>query len=217
MLSKFIHWPVLWIIGRQELYVLCLFLFPKIKKKGLSRMIVINNVTKNHIIEADYICLDITKQEVKNINLRRARQTLKAFEDTGKQGKNKLIIGFKGYENTSKDIYEIKEIRKYAKKLFDEFPHIFYFLSNVVYSRTAFLHCLYDENAVRRISPLNVAIVPSEYSEYINRKVIDGILDYGTKIGESETELWQLIDEVLRLKRNTELFKILSELTRVNK
>ena len=59
--------------------------------------------------------------------------------------------------------------------------------------------------------------MPSEYSEYINRKVIDGILDYGTKIGESETELWQLIDEVLRPKRNTELFKILSELTRVNK
>jgi hypothetical protein len=35
--------------------------------------------------------------------------------------------------------------------------------------------------------------------------------------GYLRTELWQLIDEVLRPKRNTELFKILSELTRVNK
>jgi hypothetical protein len=92
-------------------------------------MIIINNVTTKHISEADFIHFSITKQEVKNMNLKRTRQVVKTFEDAGKQGKNKLIISFIGYEHTTKEIYEIKEIRKYAEKLFNEFPHIFYFLS----------------------------------------------------------------------------------------
>lgn len=174
-------------------------------------MIFINNVTTKHISEADGIHFAITKQEVKNMNLRRARQVLKTFEDAGKQGRNKLMISFMGYAHTPKEVYEIKEVRKFAEKLFNEFPHIFYFLSDMDGSKIVFLLCLCDETTIKRTSPLNVTAVSSEY---INRKIIDGILDYGTKIGESKTDLWKIIDDVLDPKPNMELFRVLAELAR---
>lgn len=143
------------------------------------------------------------------MNLNRARQVLKTFEGTGKHGRNKLMISFMGYEYTSKEVYEIKEIRKYANKLFKEFPHIFYFLSDMDGSKIVFLLCLCDEITIKRTSPLNVIAASSEY---INRRIINGILDYGTKIGESKEDLSEIIDKVLNPKPSTEFYKLLAEL-----
>ena len=175
-------------------------------------MIFINNtVTKNNIIEADAIHFMITRQEVKNINLKRAKRILKTFEDAGKHGRSKLMISFMGYEHIQKEVYEIEEIRKYAKKLFSVFPHIFYFLSDLDGSRFIFLLCLCDKATIKRTSVLNVTATPSEN---INRKIIDGILDYGTKIGESKGDLWEIIDKVLDPKPNPIFVRELTKLLR---
>jgi len=177
----------------------------------MIKTILDNTITPNHILESDGIHHVISKEEVQSMNFKRIRRTLKAFEDAKKQGKKKLMISFMGYMNTPNEVYEIREIRKYAEKLFNEFPHIFYFLSDADGSRSVFFLCLCEEKSIKRTSPLNVTAVSSEYT---NRKIIDGILNYGTKIGESKADLWKVIDEVLSPKSNIELFGLLAELAR---
>lgn len=176
-------------------------------------MIFTNNVTKNHIIERDSIILVITRHEVKSMNLSRARQTLKTFEDVGKHGRNKLMISFLGYEYSSKEVYEIEEIKNYVNKLFNEFPHIFYFLSDINGSRTVFLLCLCNKIKTKKTSPFSVNVFAA-FPGHLTRRIIDGILDYGAKIGESKEILSEIIDKVLDPKPNEEYVKALTELSK---
>lgn len=189
------------------------FYSQKSKRKGWIYMIFTNNVTKNHIIERDSIILVITRHEVKSMNLSRARQTLKTFEDAGKHGRNKLMISFLGYEYSLKEVYEIEEIRNYVNILFNEFPHIFYFLSDINGSRTVFLLCLCNKIKTKKTSPLSVNVFAASPG-HLTRRIIDGILDYGAKIGESKEILSEIIDKVLDPKPNEEYVKALTELSK---
>ncbi|ODM26931.1 hypothetical protein A7W90_12315 [Clostridium sp. Bc-iso-3] len=176
-------------------------------------MIFINNVTKNHIMDGDGIHLAITKHEVRSMNLNRVRQILKTFEDAGKHGRNKLMISFLGYEYSLKEVYEIEEIRNYVNILFNEFPHIFYFLSDINGSRTVFLLCLCNKIKTKKTSPLSVNVFAASPG-HLTRRIIDGILDYGAKIGESKEILSEIIDKVLDPKPNEEYVKALTELSK---
>jgi hypothetical protein len=117
----------------------------------MIKTVIDNKITPKDIIKSDFIHHIVIRDEVENMDFRRIKETLKAFEETGKQGKNKLMITFMGYIDTPKEVYEINEIRKYVESLFNEFPHIFYFLTDADGTSTLFLLCLCEEKALREL------------------------------------------------------------------
>jgi|GEM_PF-5571716 len=63
----------------------------------MIKTVIDNKITPKDIIKSDFIHHIVIRDEVENMDFRRIKETLKAFEETGKQGKNKLMITFMGY------------------------------------------------------------------------------------------------------------------------
>jgi hypothetical protein len=77
--------------------------------------------------------------------------------------------------------------------LFKKCPSLFYFLTNIDYTRTIIFLCLCNTHCVRGGSLVNVQAVPSES---LIREIIDGVLDYGEKVNDSKEELSKLLDKI---------------------
>lgn len=170
-------------------------------RKELTSEMIDENSLVHHVI---------TKYEIRNNDFTNIMNTLTLLMNTGTKGKGKLAISFYGYDDTPKDVYEINEIRKYTQLLFKKCPSIFYFLTNIDYTRTVIFLCLCESESIKRTSPINVQGVPSESTI---RKIIDGILDYGEKVNENSSVISNLLDEIFCPLNNPQDFlKILYSL-----
>jgi len=100
------------------------------------------NVTIKTILKYNYVMHNIDKQDIINQNFKSTLNIIKKFEQAGKQGKDKLLLLFYGYDNVREEIYEIPEIRNYVKKLIKKIPHLFYFLSNFQQNKGLITACI---------------------------------------------------------------------------
>jgi len=171
-----------------------------------------NQITQDDIKKYDFIHHAITKDEVENMNFIRIKETLRTFEEAGKQGKNKLMITFSGYLDTSKEVYEINDVRKYVAKLLNKFPHIFYFLTDADFTSTTFLLCLCDIKDGEKINGF-FYVTNLEIELSIKIKIIEGIISYGAQIEEKEEDLFEIIVNVFKSK-NINPFNLLKALER---
>ncbi len=64
-------------------------------------------------------------------------------EETIRKSKNKLTVGFDGYDDDPREIFEIDEIRDYLQAVTKKFPYWFYFCSKSEHTLWAILtaHC----------------------------------------------------------------------------
>jgi hypothetical protein len=87
---------------------------------------------KTNLKTADKIILFIPK---KIIEANDYSFVLKIFDDVLKDPalirkfKNQVTIGFDGYDDEPKEVFEINEVRNYIQHLTTKFPYWFYFLS----------------------------------------------------------------------------------------
>lgn len=171
--------------------------------------------TPKQIKESNIVAFAISSNEVKNIDFRRLDMLIKNFEKCKKKGKQKLMLTFSGYEYISDEIYEIKEIRNYVKKMFNKYPHIFYFLTPFYFNNKIILCCISNVemfysgqrkdlstifiNKEERI-PIKLKIdVPLD----VRMKIANKTLEYGLKIKENKKEILKLIDNVLYMTEET--------------
>lgn len=168
----------------------------------MIKTIIDNQITQDDIKKYDFIHHAITKDEVENMNFIRIKETLRTFEEAGKQGKNKLMITFSGYLDSSKEVYEINDVRKYVANLLNEFPHIFYFLTDADFTSTIFLLCLCDIKDGEKINGF-FYVTNSEIELSIKGKIIEGIINYGAQIGENEEDLLEIIINIFKSKNIT--------------
>jgi hypothetical protein len=99
-------------------------------------------VTTDDILETDRLTITITKKEVIKNDIKKLSHIFNLMKKCKKRGKQKLIIHFSGFESTDKEIFEIQEIRDYIKKVFNKYPYMFYFLSNIENNNRLILACL---------------------------------------------------------------------------
>lgn len=159
----------------------------------------VSSVTPEMIDGESCIGHIITEHEVERNDFTNIMKTLKVFMNAGKKGKDSLCISFYGYEDNPCEVYEILEIRNYVKLLFKKCPSLFYFLSGMDYTRNNIFLCLCDLQSIKRTSSINVQAIPSES---LIREIIDGVLDYGEKVNDSNEELSKLLDEIFIGKAN---------------
>ena len=80
----------------------------------------------------DPIVIVIAREEVESQDISRALSMLKAplsTPETAKEHFEKIDIAFHGYDDDTRELFEIPEVRTFVFKLDEAFPYWFYFLS----------------------------------------------------------------------------------------
>jgi hypothetical protein len=78
------------------------------------------------------IVVVIAREEVESQDIRRPLSMLKVFLTSPETARNhfeKIDIVFHGYDDDTRELFEIPEVRNFAFKLDEAFPYWFYFLS----------------------------------------------------------------------------------------
>ena len=92
----------------------------------------------------DLIIHSVNKSEVINKNTNTLNRVLKSLRKDLIKSYCKIMIIFDGYDNDQREIYEIKEIRDYVRKLFDENNDLFYFITKMGSLNKVILACISD-------------------------------------------------------------------------
>jgi hypothetical protein len=80
----------------------------------------------------DAVGVVVSRQETESLDITpalRVFQTLLYDAETVTMFRGKATIAFDGYDNDSRQLYEIPEVRRYLVELDSKFPYWFYFLS----------------------------------------------------------------------------------------
>ena len=80
----------------------------------------------------DAVGVVVSRQETESLDITptlRVLQTLLYDAETVTMFRGKATIAFDGYDNDSRELYEIPEVRRYLVELDSKFPYWFYFLS----------------------------------------------------------------------------------------
>jgi len=80
----------------------------------------------------DWVGVVVSRQEVESLDISPALNVLETLlydAETVRMFRGKANIAFHGYDNDSRELYQIPEVRRYLAKLDSKFPYWFYFLS----------------------------------------------------------------------------------------
>jgi hypothetical protein len=87
----------------------------------------------------------IPRTEVESKDLRSLDKVMNTLHTVGKGCKESLIITCNGYDDTSDELYEIKEVREFVQAIFKKYPHILYYINSEFEAEKWMLHCIADE------------------------------------------------------------------------
>lgn len=80
----------------------------------------------------DYLMISISKEEVQAEEFGNVLATLNSFlesPETAKRFRENVDLGFSGYDDDRRELFEIIEVRNYIRRLDEKFPYWLFFLS----------------------------------------------------------------------------------------
>jgi hypothetical protein len=149
-----------------------------------------------------FFLMPIEREEIESKDVSRVEDFLKVCTKIGEPLKQKCGLSVSGYDDTSEELFEIKEVRKFVEKLFKRNPYLMYYMDTRVGYDEWLLSSWADEVvAIRGNEHLgrNVFEIWEEYGAnppqfqvkctFKNEKfvnMLDGLRKHGKKIGDSE-------------------------------
>lgn len=128
----------------------------------------------------DLIIHSVNKSEVIHKDTNALNQILKSLRKDLIKSYCKTMIIFDGYDNDQREIYEIREIRDYVRKLFDENNDLFYFITKMGSLNKVILACISDFQQIKAIGREDV-IVGYEVSKEVKGKILNALSMYPAK------------------------------------
>ena len=95
--------------------------------------------------DADWLRVVVSRAEVEAVDVSRTAAVLSrvlADRSAVQRYRGRVDLSFYGYSNDPRELYEIPEVRRFCKKLDEEFPYWFYFLSTERVTLTVVASCL---------------------------------------------------------------------------
>lgn len=68
-------------------------------------------------------------EEVKKRDLRNFEKIINTLTQVGKEMQGRLVIGCKGYDHITDELFEIQEVREFVEFLFRKHPYLLYYIS----------------------------------------------------------------------------------------
>jgi hypothetical protein len=93
---------------------------------------------------SDFISIVISRQDVRSQNIEPTLSILKKFTHTPQMARNfmeRISISFEGYDEDTRELDEIPEVRDFVHKLDDEFPYWLFFLSKETSGLKCIMRC----------------------------------------------------------------------------
>lgn len=143
---------------------------------------IINN--KSDVKHCDLILYSVSKREITNRDFTRLRRNLNILKEAGKDSKGKLLLTFDGYDNDSREIYMIDEIRDYIKTIWEEYKYLFYFLTAIDNNRALIFACLNDFEAMQLIQENKTKLRIININEKIRQQTIEAMTKFGLAIDD---------------------------------
>lgn len=148
--------------------------------------------------EFDFLGIIISRDEVESGNINFALSTLRKLlenPEVASKFQENVDISFQGYENDSRELFEIPEVRDFVYALDNEFPYWLYFLSKYYLGLTCIIYCflppyLTDEGKAE--------IYPQRIEQYLLNRgfpAMNRICEYA---GCSEKEIEEMTDRVMK-------------------
>lgn len=128
----------------------------------------------------DLIIHSVNKSEVIKKDTNTLNRVLKSLRKDLIKSYCKIMIIFDGYDNDQREIYEIREIRDYVRKLFDENNDLFYFITKMGSLNKVILACISDFQQIKTIGREDV-IVGYEVSKEVKGKILNALSMYPAK------------------------------------
>lgn len=125
----------------------------------------------------DLIIHSVNKSEVIHKDTNALNQILKSLRKDLIKSYCKTMIIFDGYDNDQREIYEIREIRDYVRKLFDENNDLFYFITKMGSLNKVILACISDFQQIKTKGREDV-IVGYKVSKEVKEKILNALLMY---------------------------------------
>jgi len=110
----------------------------------------------------EIIGLTITRAAIEQKSISRIQTFFHELTKNGLSAYQSVIFIFDGYDDTTEQIYEIKEVRNWVYSLFLQFPHFLYFVNPQIDTHITLLACLGN---VETLLVGNAPLTPKEYDD----------------------------------------------------
>jgi hypothetical protein len=70
----------------------------------------------------------LEKSDIESLNIKPILQTISSLESLGESAFKSLAIAISGYDDTSIELWETPEVRRWAHKLINKIPYLFYYI-----------------------------------------------------------------------------------------
>ncbi len=140
----------------------------------------------------------VSRKEVETADVTPALATLRQLIGSPKQAREhfeRVDIGFHGYDEDSRELFEIPEVRNYVYQLDEQFPFWLYFLSKHLRGLQCLLLCFLPPY----LTPEGQArIFPQRVDELLSKRWFPAMNQVCEYAGLSEKQVEQLTDRVVR-------------------
>lgn len=77
----------------------------------------------------DILILEISKEEVVNLQFNKLLEGIKEVEEGPTKGFSSILFSIKGYDEDSRELYEIDKVRRFYNRLVKKIPHFLYYVN----------------------------------------------------------------------------------------
>lgn len=143
--------------------------------------------------------LVVSKEHILKGHVQTYLKVVESLEKKKKKGRSTLVILFDGYEQDTRRMYDVPEIKSWVQKIVKNKPHLFYFMVNV---NEYYVH----DMALCLVNPV-ISFIPRELQRYMNtpvltlngadvtptiKKVTESTFLYAKKLKHSSEELMEI-------------------------
>jgi hypothetical protein len=146
----------------------------------------------------DYYFLDIPKPILMKQDVSGLTPFFVFAEGLGKKARQRFLLSFNGFDDFEGELYEVKAVREFVRKIIEAKPHFYYYLQDLAqFSSAVFVSaCLGDVVAIKqgtlRMGEPHPTLV--RLDDDLIAHIQSGLAAYGRSIGEHKT----VIDEIIR-------------------
>ncbi|GFP77723.1 chlororespiratory reduction 6 domain-containing protein [Clostridium fungisolvens] len=135
----------------------------------------------------------LNKSYIEALDLQEIDKMLNVFKRHGiKKYRNNIVFQIDGYNDDPREIFEIPEIKAFFKKVFDKYPYMLYFLSNINSNDAWVLACLCNKHQTCSIVGKRNIDLKMQFDNNLLSQILNQTVAYMMQIHESSKSILKL-------------------------
>jgi hypothetical protein len=135
----------------------------------------------------------LNRSYIEALDLQEIDKMLKVIKKHGiKKYKNNIVFQIDGYNDDPREIYEIPEIKAFYKKVFEKYPYMLYFLSNINSNDAWVLACLCNKHQTSSIVGKKEVNLKMQFDNNVLIQILNQTIAYMLQIRENSKSILKL-------------------------